>query len=86
MRRRGALGQELRERARRHVAQNHLTSHQASVLLAYIERDIDAVRKLGRREFTALGLLAKAGPIEDGARGSGAAGDGLGVAQGCRSR
>lgn len=72
---------ELRERARRHLARNHLTSHQARVLLAYLERDLDAVRKLGGREFTAVALLAKAGLIEDGARGSGPGGRGMGVAE-----
>jgi transcriptional regulator with XRE-family HTH domain len=74
-------GDELRERARRHLARSHLTSHQASVLLAYVERDLDAVRKLGRREFTAVALLAKAGLIEDGARGSAQGGNGMGVAE-----
>lgn len=74
-------GEELRARARRHLARNHLTSHQAKVLLAYAERDLDAVRKLGRREFTAIALLAKAGLIEDGARGSGEGGNGMGVAE-----
>lgn len=74
-------GEELAARARRHLARNHLSTHQAKVLLAYVERDLDAVRKLGRREFTAVALLAKAGLIEDGARGSGQGGDGMGVAE-----
>jgi transcriptional regulator with XRE-family HTH domain len=72
--------EELRQRTRRSLARNHLTSHQARVLLAYVERDPAAVRKLGGREFTAVALLAKAGLIEDGARGSGYGGDGMGVA------
>lgn len=41
---------------------------------------VDAVRKLGGREFTAVAVLAKTGLIKDGARGSGSGGNGMGVA------